>query len=284
MFRKFVYFGPMKPLYILFLLFTAFSISASSQDTATTITNLKTGVFYEYPLNTNKHYRDTRNGNIETETNLENNDSSNWAITWQNDRTYTYKYLSSNDSAVKVQERLLKKHSIICTIDAIGSDYYIYTAHFDKLSNPPITHDTLWTHPFAMPRNKLLFAYIPGEDDLRKVHFRDTSHYAVVYLYRPGKLTNSLSDFFVYCNDHLLWSAHNNSGIIVAFFQEGPIKFGSAYMKDTSSVTVDVRFGHKYYVKAMMHWGMNSNGNFKLEMAEMKPNEGQGEFEEVKQR
>ena len=115
------------------------------------------------------------------------------------------------------------------------------------------------------------------------MHFTDTSRYAIVYLYRPGKLTLSLSGFPVYCNDTLFWIARNRTGCLVKILKEGEMEWKSKLFKDESSVKVNIQFGHVYYIKSMIHWGISSRlYNFKLEMADVSPDIGRPEFEAVK--
>lgn len=115
------------------------------------------------------------------------------------------------------------------------------------------------------------------------MHFTDTSRYAIVYLYRPRKLTLSLSGFPVYCNDTLFWIARNRTGCLVKILKEGEMEWKSKLFKDESSVKVNIQFGHVYYIKSMIHWGISSRlYNFKLEMADVSPDIGRPEFEAVK--
>ncbi|HYK57410.1 MAG TPA: hypothetical protein VEV15_13160, partial [Flavisolibacter sp.] len=141
--------------------------------------------------------------------------------------------------------------------------------------------DTMWFHEkVTIPNNELFKPYktrfIP-----RKDRFSDTSQYAVLYIYRPGKLTNSLADFLVYFDENIMWVAHNNSGQLFKIFKEGKYRIKSRLMKDEDYIDVDFRFGQTYYIKSKIKWGFYRGNNFKLEMEEMKPEKGQKEFDEV---
>jgi hypothetical protein len=56
----------------------------------------------------------------------------------------------------------------------------------------------------------------------------------------------------------------------------------SGLYKDQSSVPVDIHFGHVYYIKSMIHWGVSSRlYNFKLEMQQVDAQQGKQEFDAV---
>jgi hypothetical protein len=76
--------------------------------------------------------------------------------------------------------------------------------------------------------------------------------------------------------------AKNRSGYIFKILKEGKITFKSKLLKDESAVTVDIKFGKKYYIKSMIHWTISSRlYNFKLEMAAVAPEKGADEFDKV---
>jgi hypothetical protein len=130
--------------------------------------------------------------------------------------------------------------------------------------------------------NNTLYKQIPDAAVLKKQHFSDTSNYAVVYVYRPGKITNSLGNYLIYLDDNLICDAKNKTGFIFKIFKEGQFTLSSKLYKDESGVKLDVKFGKAYYVKSMIHWGISSRlYNFKLEMAVVDPISGTEEFEKV---
>jgi hypothetical protein len=82
--------------------------------------------------------------------------------------------------------------------------------------------------------------------------------------------------------DGVLCIARNNSGYIFKVLKEGQFTLESRLYKDKSAIQQGIRFGHIYYIKSMIHWGISSRlYNFKLEMAGMDPKEGKPEFAEV---
>jgi hypothetical protein len=271
----------MPRLFLMFLL--SLPVLASCQDTPPPCAYLKTGIYYSYPRNTSTRYICVRDGDREKEIDMDTGDSSVWQIQWLDDCSYTMKYLSGNDELKPRDQQFLDKHIIALRIEKSTTDYYVYSAHADKISKRSYATDTFWLHEKSLVVSNQPFQFIRNELFLTKTHFSDTSRYAVIYLYRPGKLTNSWAVVPVYCNDTLLWIAHNRTGTLIKVTREGVLELTSKVFKDVSSVKVDVRFGQKYYIKSMIHWGFSSRGyNFILEMAAIKPEMGQPEFEQVR--
>lgn len=261
----------------LFLVF-ALPLTALSQDQAPPFSN---GIFYTYSNTKHIRYRLERNGETEKDINLDSGDSSVWRMNWKDNQTYTFEYIGGNSPQMKGMEKFLEKHKIACKIEKVTADYYIYSGYFDKVTNLPISKDTVWLHEKAVVAYSDLYRPVNGMVELKKMHFSDTSTYALLYVYRPGKMTNSWSDFLVYCNDNLLWVARNRAGTVVKILREGEIELSSRLLKDSASVKVDIHFGHVYYVKSMVHWGLYKRGNYHLEMASVPADQGVMEFAEV---
>ena len=208
-------------------------------------------------------------------------DSTVWKVNWVDDCTYTLKYISGG----KIDEetfKILKKHKLAYEITKVTNDYYLYKGYLDNSSNNLIQSDTMWLTEKVNITNNELFRQIPDAGILRKNHFSDTSKYAVLYLYRPGKITNSLGNYLLYFNDNILCVAKNNSGFIFKIMKEGQYNISSRLYKDESAVQLDVKFGKTYYVKSMIHWAISKRlYNFKLETAIVSPDTGIEEFEKI---
>ena len=244
--------------------------------------DIKNGVFYSYPKNSADRYFSIREGNLQREANMANGDTIAWRVDWLDDCTYAVKYLSGGKEIPKETVSLLKKHKLVYQVDRVTPDYYTFTGHFDKASNVTFQTDTMWLHEKVNVVSNELFKPVHDPSSIRKEHFSDTSKYALLYLYRPGKLTNSLSSYLVYFNDNLMYVARNNSGYLFKIVQEGTFTLSSRLYKDESSVSLPVKFGNTYYVKSMIHWGVSSRlYNFKLEMAAVQPETGKAEFLDV---
>jgi hypothetical protein len=141
----------------------------------------------------------------------------------------------------------------------------------------------MWLTEKTVITNNELFRQIPDNSTLKKEHFSDTSRYAVLYVYRPGKLTNSLSNYLIYFNDNIMCVGKNNTGYIFKIMKEGRFELKSKLYKDESFINVDIKFGKIYYVKSMVNWGLFKGlKNFKLEMANVSAEEGKNEFNSLK--
>jgi hypothetical protein len=268
-------------VYIFF--FIALLSVSNAQDKSLTCADLKIGIFYNYPKNTADQYVDLREGEIEHETNMVTGDTSLWQIKWINDCVYTLKYLSGNVKWNEKAAAFLKKHIMAFEIVRVAADYYVYKSYIDKVSAISIESDTMWLNQKIVVANNNLFKRLSGNAVLKRDHFSDTSKYAIIYLYRPGKLTNSLGNYPVYLDGDIICIAQNNSGYILKIFKEGQFEIKSKLFKDESAVKVNLKFGNTYYVKSMIHWTISSRlYNFKLETAIVNPEKGQKEFEEVK--
>jgi len=264
------------------MLMAGLSFSVQAQNKTITCADLKTGLFHSYPKNSSDHYISNREGDSQNEVNVKTGDSILWKINWIDDCRYTLKFVSGNVKMNEDVSSFLKKHKMAYEISKVTINYYVFKTYIDKTSGLPIETDTMWITEKTNITSNELIKPVPNPAFLKKEHFSDTSKYAVVYIYRPGKFTNSLSNYLVYCNDNILWVARNKSGYIFKILKEGKIKFSSRLNKDESSIALDVKFGNTYYVKSMVHWGMYKGlSNYKLEMAEAEPKDGKIEFEEV---
>jgi len=266
------------------LLFLLLIIAVKSYSQHTVSCNdLKNGIYYYYTKNSPSHYILYRTENFQKEVDLTTGDTSLWKIAWQSDCKYSLQFVSSSLKRDPEFVKLLKNHKLVYTVTAVTDDYYAFRGYVDKESNPPIIADTIWLREKANISNSVLFKQLANDNETRRL--KDTSRYAILYLYRPGKITNSLANYFVYFDEEIMCIAQNNSGYVFKVFKEGKFEVKSRLFKDESSVKLDIRFGNKYYVKSMIHWGISTRlYNFKLEMATVALQEGQTEFENIKNR
>ncbi len=256
------------------------SVSAHCQ-TGVSCTDLKNGIFYYYQKNAPDHYLIYRTADFQKEVNLRTGDTTLWKIEWRDKCRYALIFESSSNQKIIENAKVLKKHKLVYTISALTDDYYCYTGSVDAPSNPQIWNDTIWLKEKTIVPNSELFQPIAGENEL--THLKDTSKYALLYLYRPGKITNGFGNYFVYFDNVLMCVARNSSGYIFKILKEGNFQLASRLYKDESQVDVDIRFGKTYYIKSMIHWGISSRlYNFKLEMAAVTPEQGRLEFDKIR--
>lgn len=257
-------------------------IIAAAQSKKLTCLELRSGIFHNYSKNGKEHFVCRREEEYQYETNLTRGDSVVWKINWVDDCTYTLKYISGTGVADDATMKILKKHKLAYEVTKLSDNYYVYKGYLDNTSGTLFESDTMWVSEKAIVTNNELFEQLPNESLLRKQHFGDTSKYAVVYIYRPGKFTNSIGNYLIYCNDNVMCAVKNRSGYIFKIFKEGKVSFRSKLLKDESAVTVDIKFGKTYYVKSMIHWAITSRlYNFRLEMATVTQEKGAEEFEKV---
>ena len=243
--------------------------------------NIKTGTFYYYPKNSTDSYLEIRDDKHLYETNLTKGDSSVYEIKWSDDCVYTLKYVSGNAEMSDEVEEFNKKHKLLFEVNKIAKDYYTFTGYIDKTSNQPVLKDTMWLNIKNNVGSNLLFQPIKSPTEIKKAHFSDTSKYAILYIYRPGKLTNSLGNYLVYFDDNIMCVAKNMSGYIFKVLKEGNFTIKSKLYKDEATTNINIKFGNKYYVRSSVLWGFHNFKNYKLKMEEMEPEEGETEFYDV---
>lgn len=265
-----------------FFCFAFLPIVISAQIKTPTCEDLKYGIFHYYPKNSSDHDVNIREGEFVREINSKSGDSIIWQIKWVDECVYSLKYISGNRPIPEENLKFIKKHKLVYEIGRITKDYYLFKGYVDKVSDLPIQTDTMWLNEKINRVSNEVFKPVANNSILKKAKFSDTSKYAVLYLYRPKKLSNSLGNYFVYFDDNLMCVAKNNSGYIFKILKEGTFEVKSKLLKDESAVKVNVKFGKAYYIKSSIKWGITSRlYNFKLEMANVSPEVGIPEFEEV---
>ena len=253
-----------------------------SQKSALSCSDFKFGTFYFYPKNTHDFYIERIDEKYLHEKNMVTGDTVLWEIKWKNDCVYSLKFIATNEKMNSETESLLKHHNLVYEIDSKTDNYFTVKGFLDKNTNIPIQFDTMWLNEKTTIQNNELFKKVPNATVLKRSHFSDTSKYAVMYIYRPGKFTNSLGNFLVYFDNNLLCVAENKTGYIFKILKEGQFEIKSRLLKDESAIKLDVSFGKTYYVKSMIHWTISKRlYNFKLEMKNVPAEIGKNEFEEV---
>ncbi len=247
--------------------------------------DFRTGVFYSYPKNTNDRSVSIVANDMQTEIDLVKKDTSVWAVEWKKDCSYILQYVSGGRTFPPEQQAFVKKHKVFVEIEATSPDYYVYAAYIDKKSHIPLLKDTMWLHEKAVIPNNELFKPCPTVVIPKEDHFSDTSKYALLYVWRPGKFLLSGSGFLVFFDDYPMWFARNNSGYLFKILKEGTHKLSSRFYNDEASQQINIQFGKVYYMKMKDNWGIQKNlNNFKLEIEAVPAATGQLEFGEVKYR
>jgi hypothetical protein len=259
------------------ILLSAFEFSVNAQGDCSSI---RTGTFYYYPKNTSDSYLDVRDDKYLHETNLNTGDSSLYEIKWSDDCVYTLKYISGNEKMSDDVVEFNKKHKLLFQVSKTSKDYYTFTGYIDKTSNQPVLTDTMWLNIKINTNNKL-FTQMKSPGEIKKAHFSDTSKYAILYVYRPGKLANSLGNYLIYFDNNIMCVAKNHSGYIFKILKEGNFKIKSRIYKDEAEADLDIQFGKNYYVRSSIPGGFHGFNNYKLKMEVVKPEDGENEFYDV---
>lgn len=257
------------------------AIPSFAQQTTLTCKDIKNGAFYIYPKNSASQYLDERDGDLLKETDLVTGDTALWKVKWNNDCEYKLTYISGSTKWNDEQKKFLKKHDLAFKIITVTNDYYTYTGHVDISSNPVINADTMWYHEKVNFTSNELFKQTTTAA-LKKQPFSDTADYALLYVYRPGKVTLSLSNFLIYFDDNLLCVGDNNTGYVFKILKEGNYKIMSRFAKDKAATDISIKFGHSYYVRSVMQWTIHKFTNYKLKMELVKEDIGKLEFEDLK--
>lgn len=118
--------------------------------------------------------------------------------------------------------------------------------------------DTLWIKQRRDAKNKLVNN--PRTDSLlalRKAAFdASLARTATLYIYRPGKFSESADNCTIYYNDTAICTVTNNSAYIIRLFKEGPTTLVGRIRKQEVAVTLDVKYGQKYYLRCDLIWGI----------------------------
>lgn len=239
--------------------------------------NVKEGTFYSYPRNATEQIIITRAGNIQTEI-YDGKDSIIWQLKWLSDAVYSLKYLRGGETLDKKTVTILKKHSIVYSIDQVTEAYYIFQATIDKEKGIPFQTDTIWFAPKLARPDTRNFALLPDQSFLRKSHFSDTSSYSIVYLYRPRKSLFYTSDFPVYFDGNVFTVIKNGTGYILKIFQPGIHTFKISAAKHQDTLSINTRPGKRYYIKCSLRLALSNILGEKPQLLEMKKEEGEIDF------
>lgn len=83
----------------------------------------------------------------------------------------------------------------------------------------------------------------------------DTPRYATLYVYRRASERGQLSGYNVHIADSVVCRARNDSKYIIKLYKEGPAEIW-AKTETKISVMLDVEFGHEYYLKCEVNYGV----------------------------
>jgi len=218
--------------------------------------SLKDGIFFTYPKNTVERWRSERNGNIQKEINLGTGDSSTWQVKWQSNCRYTMKYIGGGKDLKKEEQDFVQKHLLAFEINTVMPDYYIFSEYIDKVSKTPFLVDTMWRKEKVSVPDKRVYTEVQYKE-IRKMHFKDTSRFALLYVYRSSKFVCSQIDYLVSANDVAMCNMKTKTAYIFKVTREGNIHLTGNNGKRTSTVDLEIHFGNKYYLNCDIHWNLD---------------------------
>jgi hypothetical protein len=241
---------------LLFFTLVLFIPSTTMAQSGNDCSELKEGTFFTYPKNTLEHWRSERTGSIQKETNLGTGDTSTWQVKWQSNCRYTMKYIAGGKDLKKEERDFVKNHSLAFEINTVTSDYYIFSEYIDKVGKTAFLVDTMWRKEKTSISDNRFYAEVQYKD-IRKMHFRDTSQYALLYVYRSSKFVCSLVDYLVTANDVAMCNMKTKTAYVFKVTREGKIHLTGSNGNKKSSVDLEIHFGNKYYLNCDIHWNMD---------------------------
>lgn len=121
----------------------SFTVFAQSKENCKKI---KTGTFYFYPAESKQQYMIVRDRFLQKEINLKTNDTSFWKVNWQNDCTFSLKFIKITLPLSEFENSFFHSHNTVIKILAIYQDFYVFKQGLDSLNSKSVT-DTLWFKP-----------------------------------------------------------------------------------------------------------------------------------------
>lgn len=245
--------------------------------------DLHSGIFYFNPKKTIDRFVEIMDEKYEHERNVITGDTALWSVRWNGKCGFTSSYISGNTIHNRKTQEFLKSHDLYYKIENITADYFLFSGYVDDAGGKLIQQDTMWISEKIVIGGNGLFEKLNDTGQIQRSKYGDTSQYALLYIFRPKKFTNSLSNFSVYLDNNAFCIAKNNTGYVYKILKEGTFTLRSGLFKDTASLPVNIRFGKRYYIRSGIDWGMYRHlYNFKLDLAELSADEGSSEFEKVR--
>ncbi|HWI90434.1 MAG TPA: hypothetical protein VNT20_04125 [Flavisolibacter sp.] len=245
----------MKRLSIFLFLIALF---LSNQCFSQSCSDLKSGTFYSYPKNSGEQWKIVREGSKEKYINLVTGDSLVWKIDWQNECQFKMKYMGGSGQLKKQDAELFKNHVLVLSVETNNENFYLANYYLDKKSKVPFLSDTVWKKERAAS-DKILFSEV-APNEIRRLKFKDTSRYALLYVYRSGKFVGSLAGFILKCEGVAMAKMSNRSAYVFKIWKEGKLHFIAQTINHQDRADIDFQFGHKYYLNCDIKLTLDNGG------------------------
>jgi hypothetical protein len=249
-----------------------------------TCSSLRNSISYTYWPESSESFITIIEGNKLTDIVGNLHDTVIYRIDWVDSCTFSMQYLSGGNKLPKKILDFNKDHIFYNKIDKITDEYVVSRMFQDKPKGRMLKRDTSWFSPKVALAKSSSFEKISGPLFDKKTSRSDSADYALVYVYRPNKFWLLLSSYPFYFDDEVMSMIENNSGYVFKVKKEGIHQFTSRLFQDNDSVSVDIRFGQKYFIKPWIEWGLKKRGyNFKLHVEHIADQAtGAAEFDNVK--
>lgn len=239
---------------VISLVLAQFAVKA--QEVRESCPEIKDGTFYSYPANSNDQWKSERAGDVQKEINLVTGDTLFFKVNWEKNCSYTLKYQSGGKKLKREELEVLKQYAFVFTVSAATPDYYVSASYLESAKNYPVAFDTMWRQPRPVAANRVIFTNLnPAEQ--RKAKLKDTSQFALLYVYRPSKFMCSAVGFPLYANDILMAGFPPKGGAYVfKLWRQGRLRLQGQHRQAKDYVDIDVRFGQKYFVRVDTKWSL----------------------------
>ncbi len=239
-------------LFRMFIISACLLVAKNSASQPRNCASVKNGVFHSYPKNSADYIIGSRNGAVQTEVSRVSGDSINFSVTWLDDCSYSLKYQSSSKLKPAILQ-IFRNNTFITEITAVTESYYVYSVKLNSKKNAVISSDTMWLQQkTAVPDNRIFMQTTPVE--LRKSRFSDTSQYAVLYVFRTGKVACMAQDYVLEANSLSMFLSKNNTAGIFKIYKPGPLALYAKIGTKEGRFSFNVEHGKTYYLAAYIKW------------------------------
>ncbi|GEM_PF-3423242 len=240
--------------------------------------NLKEGTFYIYPEYFISSFKLVRNGNTQKEYKTLTNDSTEWNITWVNDSLYSLRYIKGGAYGEE-EKAQLKEVTGYYGITKLTKDYYVYNRYENEALKRIVMRDTVWfkQKPYT-PLKEPLYTLVANKTELKELEKSKTTNFSLLYFYMPydDSYRTVVKDFFT--KGIPFGYMVTGYTFVYKMQKEGTFEFLDN-VDDTRPLTLDIKFGKTYFIKASFSGLVNEPRiNFKL-MDETKGREEAGKVE-----
>lgn len=105
---------------------------------------IKAGDFYFNPAHSDKKFIIIRKDSVQEEIDINNRDTTFWAINWVNSCKFTLKFIGKTSPTTKDELNFYASHRIAYQIQEVKDKYYTFKAGLDSINAKNSVSDTVW--------------------------------------------------------------------------------------------------------------------------------------------